>query len=234
MLRYLFLLLALGALPLPALAQEGCDSYPDIAVQVTPVFEDPKYDFSTDISGIRSLLDDTQHSIQESHDRLPLGVTHYEPMMEFRLPLTVTTFPDGLSCARVQSAGVTMGYKNVTVYIAKEVPEGSCGFDQIMAHEQKHIAVNRQVLQEYMPMIEGRMKDYLRLNGVFREENPDYAVSVLREKLQEILNGLGKQMTEDNRNRQRQVDSPEEYRRLTAACNGQLANVAMHFWDTHR
>ena len=199
-------------------------------VKVTPVFDEPQYDFNTDISGIRDVLNDTQHSIQENHDTLPLGVTHYEPVLEFRLPVQIITFPDGISCAHVERADVTIGYRNVTVYIAREVPQNTCGFEEIMAHEQKHIAVNRQILQEYMPIIEGRLKDYLRLNGVFREQNLDYAVSLLREKLQEILNGLGQQMTDENRARQHQVDSPAEYRRLTVSCNGQLAGVVGNFW----
>jgi len=234
MLKTVPFLLALLILSTPAFAEQGCDSYPDIPVNITPVFDEPIYDFTADISDIQGLLGDMRHSIQENHDRLPLGVTHYQPIMEFHMPVTVTTFPDGLSCARVERADVLVGYKNVTVYIANEIPEGSCGFDQIMGHEQKHIRVNRQILQEYMPIIEGRLKDYLRIHGVFREENSDYAVSLLREKLQEILNGLGQQMTEDNRRRQHLIDSTEEYVRLTASCNRQLAVVAANFWGTHR
>ncbi|MDX2028429.1 MAG: hypothetical protein SFW62_07315 [Alphaproteobacteria bacterium] len=212
----------------PARAQnpQECESYPDVPVTVNPVFENPKYDFSQDIAAIQTMAKDSQRSISE---KLTLGLTRYEPMLEFRLPMKGVIFPNGLACAHAERAEITIGYRNVTVYVAREVPQGSCGFGEIMAHEQKHIDVNKQLLQDYAPMIQEKLRAYLRLNGVFRERNPDYAMQLLREKLQEIVNSLGLQMMEDNHRRQQQVDNMDEYQRITLSCNGQMASIAEHF-----
>lgn len=207
-----------------------CDSYPDIPVNITPVFEDPRYDFTADIASIQGMAHDTRRSIRES---LTLGLTRYEPMLEFRLPIKGVTFPDGLSCAYVTNAEVRIGYRNVTVYIAREIPRDSCGFDEIMAHEQKHIAVNRQVLHDYAPLIREKLHSYLKLNGVFRQQKADYALKLLHEKLQIIINDLSAQMMKDNEERQRQVDGLDEYRRITTSCNGQMAFIGQHFRHSH-
>jgi hypothetical protein len=199
-----------------------CNAYPDIPVNVTPIFEEPKVDLSVDMLGIRRLTNDTAHGIGEN---IPLGITRYRPFVEFRVPVKTTTFPDGTSCAEIERADVTIGYKEVTIYIANDVPQGTCGFDEIMAHEHKHIAVNRQILQDYVPIIRDSLRDYLRTNGVFYEQDHDFALHLLHEKIQDILNQLGGQMVQDNVTRQRQVDTPQEYRRLSDACNGQLQSV---------
>jgi hypothetical protein len=209
-------------------AQESptCEANSDVPVTVTPVFDEARYDYSVDINSIRGLLGDTPHSIQENHDSLPLGVTHYEPTLEFRLPTKTVTWSNGMSCTQVESANVTIGYRNVTVYIAREVPNGSCGFAEIMAHEQKHIAVNRDVLWEYAGRIEMEMKSYLSVDNTFYEENPTYAVETLNRRLNEMLHRFGQQMIDDNSARQAQVDTLQEYQRLSETCNGQLAQIA--------
>jgi hypothetical protein len=64
---------------------------------------------------------------------------------------------------------------------------------------------------------------------VFRELNQDYATAVLKEKLQTILDGIAREMTEENQQRQREVDTVAEYDRVSASCNGQLRGVASRF-----
>lgn len=217
-------------LPHVAQAQDnaGCEPYPDVPISITPVLDEPKTDFSADLATLQRLVGDARRSIPEMRGMISLGITHYEPVLEFRLPVGIVTFPDGTSCAHVERADVTIGYRDVTVYIAREIPEGSCGFSEIMAHERKHIAVNREVLDEYTPLIRQRLAEYLKLNGMFREERVDYAVSLLKEKLHAILDEMGQKMVSDIRIRQKAIDSPGEYNRLTASCNGQLAVLGQH------
>jgi len=221
----------------PAFAQDAdseCASYPDIPVNIQPRFDDPVYDLSAGIATIQNLANDTAHTIHENHKNLTLGLTHYESVLEFHVPIKGIKFPNGLTCAHVEHVDVVIGYKDVTVYIPHEVPQGSCGFTEVMAHEQKHIDVNRQILQEYAPHIAERLQAYLKLNGVFREENSDYAVSLLNQKLQAILDELATQMIGENRRRQQLIDSPAEYRRISTACNGQLTQTATQFLRSGR
>jgi len=219
------LCLALISRACPAHADD-CPSYPDVPINVVTQFDQPVYDYSQDIAALQRLSGDERHTIHES---LTLGLTRYDPVMEFHVPIRAEQLANGLACGFVDHVDVTIGYKDVTVFIASEIPQDSCGFDQVMAHEQKHIDVNRQILAEYAPRIEGELKDYLRLNGVFKELHPDYALSLLQDRLQVILNGIIADMMTENQRRQQMVDSRAEYARVSASCNGQLRGIAARF-----
>jgi hypothetical protein len=229
--RSFWLLLLSLALAYPgsrAFAQDvvECPSYPDVPINITTQFDDPTFDYSQNIAAIQRLSSDTSHSIKEG---LTLGLTRYDPVLEFRVPIREVSLASGLSCAFVDHVDVTIGYKNVAVFIASEIPEDSCGFNQVLAHEQKHINVNKQILAEYTPRIERELKEYLRLNGVFREQTHDYALSILQGKLHEILNGIIADMTQENMRRQQMIDTRAEYARVSASCGGQLSNIAARF-----
>jgi hypothetical protein len=207
-------------------AMAACDTRPDIPVTVTPRFDEPTYDYSKNIGDIMARASDTHHSIRES---LTLGLTQYEPMLSIRAPLITVQSSNGLACAHIEHVDVTVGYQNVVVFIANEIPEGSCGFNEVMAHEQKHINVNRQILEKYTPRIESELGDYVKSNGYFQETDPDYAVKLLKEKFQDIIESIMKDMTAENHERQQAVDSPAEYARISRSCNGQLQGIAARF-----
>ncbi len=197
----------------PSFAQDNpyaCDSYTDVPVNIQPRFDDPVYDFSANIAGIQSLANDPSHAVHGNHKNLTLGLTLYQPILEFHVPIKGVKFSNGLACAHVDHVEVVIGYKDVRVYIPREVPQGSCGFNEVIAHEQKHIEVNRQILGEFAPRIAERLQAYLKLNGTFREEDPDYAAKILNQKLQAILDDMAGEMVAENQRRQRLVDSPEE------------------------
>lgn len=213
-------------------AEDECAAYPNVPINVNPVFDEPRYNYTVDIGGLQKLAQDPQHTVHGGHNGLTLGLTRYEPILEFRIPIRTVKFPDGVSCVHVDHVDVNIGYRKVVVYIPKEVPNGSCGFDQVMAHEQKHVAVNRDILNEYAPTIAQKLQDYLRVNGVFKEANADYASQLLNEKLKAILFDMSNQIFTENQKRQQLVDSPEEYRRVSAACNGQLTQAAQQYYRT--
>lgn len=218
-----FVLFFLLCVPGRAWAEIACDTDSAIPIEVHPVFENPRYDFTASLSDIQKMESDVKHDIQEA---ITLGVTRYEPMVEFHTPVEVVTFPDGRTCTRVKSANVTIGYKNVVVYIAREIPQNNCGFNEVMAHEQKHINVNRLLLQENVPRFQQRLDDYLTTYGAFAGEKNDGKLAAMQDDLQEKLNMWSREMLEENVARQKEVDSPAEYTRLSNVCNGQLSLIA--------
>src|ERR1700734_2819073 len=117
MLKFLPVLFILALFPGTARAQEGCEPAGDIPVAVTPLFEDPQYNFGTDIGGIRNMLNDSENGMQETHTNLPLGVPHSRPVLELHLPVTSVSYSDGLTCVHVERADITIGYRAVTVYV---------------------------------------------------------------------------------------------------------------------
>src|SRR5262249_41194174 len=144
---------------------DSCGAYGDVPVKLTPVFGAPRYDFSRNLAAIQAIASDKQHSIPQYH-AITMGITRYEPILESHVPVTVKTV-NGHSCAHLDQINVTLGYRDVTVFIANEILQNSCGFNETLAHEQKHISVNQHVLDQFMPVIEDRIGFYARTNASF-------------------------------------------------------------------
>ncbi|MFY9288487.1 MAG: hypothetical protein WAO98_08290 [Alphaproteobacteria bacterium] len=211
-----------------------CESWPNIPVTVIPRFDQPSYNYNVNLNQVQALANNPKRSVHGGHHGITLGLTQYEPIIQFVAPMKGIKMPNGLACAHVEHLEATIGYKNVVIYIPREVPQGSCGFDQVMAHEQKHIEVNRQILVEYTPRIQQKLQEYLKINGVFKQIQADYAEKLLNERLQAILNETAMQVFTENSRRQQLVDTAEEYRRVNSMCNGQLGKTATHYMQQGR
>jgi len=111
------------------------------------------------------------------------------------------------------------------VYIADEIPPDSCGFHEVMAHEQKHLNVNQHLLQEAIPKIEQQFLEHIRQRGVYHSIDP----MLPRNDMQEFLASVMNSFDTENVQRQQRVDSPEEYHRVSVSCNGQLAIISQHY-----
>lgn len=212
-------------------AKAACASNREVPVHITPRFDEPAYDYTASIADITRMAADTHHSI---HEALTLGLTRYEPILGISAPLVSMQLPDGTTCAYVDHVDVTVGYQNVIVYVASEIPQDSCGFGEVMGHEQKHINVNQQILQEYAPRISDGLGVYLQTNAVFIEQDPQDALNLLREKMQETLKTIMDEMSADNVARQAAVDSVEEYQRVSNSCGGQLRGIVAQFMRVRR
>lgn len=222
----------LGAAPVVAAAptarSEGdgaCRPYTDVAVNVMPVFEEAKLNTSVNLAGLQSLSRGNTANTIPHYEAITLGLASYSALMHFYIPIIQHMMPDGSFCARVQHLDARIGYKDVTVYIASEFPQNSCSFQAVLTHEQKHVETNRQVLNEYAPVIRDRLIKYLKLYGMFIVPNQAYADKLLREKVTQVVNEVSKEMMEENRRRQKLIDSPQEYARNNTICNGQISRV---------
>ncbi len=226
--KFLFLAVA-GAVLLAAVsarAQVACDSFPNVEVHIEALFPDPYVVDSTPLATLQNLARSGSHSIREGWT---LGLTTYKPVIEIRLPVALVQTEGGLACAVANALDVRLGYKDVVVYVAREIPQHTCGFDEVFRHEMKHVEANRAVLDAYLPLVSERLREHLKFNGVIRQENPDYAVAVLQDKLREIVERTMQEMDRENAVRQAAIDSRDEYMRISQACGGQLQGVLGRF-----
>jgi hypothetical protein len=199
-----------------------CAIDPNVAINVTPVFEEPLYNYSTSIAELQVLSRDAFHVIPES---LTLGLTRYQPVLGVNPASTARDMPDGTTCVRVEHVDITFGYRNVVVYIAREIPRQSCGFDQVMQHEQKHVLVQKQILNNFIPVVKQRLKDYLAENGAMQNRDYMEAVTWLRDNVQLIAQDVSAELFQENLRLQRDIDTVDEYARVGNSCNGQLHQV---------
>jgi hypothetical protein len=224
-----FVLLCL--FPTPSFAQsddDTCDPYPDVPVAVTPVMEDSTYDYATSIRGLKALESSTPHF----YERLLLGVTTFKPVIEVvNYPKTITP-ANGYPCIKITNVEIKIGYRDVVTHVASEIPQGSCGFNEVVAHEQKHVAVNQQVFQEYVPLIQQKMKEYLKINGIKEQVDYGYTMKVLHDNMKTIVGQIVQEIEKQEQIRQQQVDTDGEFLQMARVCNGQLREIALQFRRT--
>lgn len=74
------------------------------------------------------------------------GVTAATPLIEYEVVsnLAIPANRQGV-CAR-PAIKLTLGYKNLNVYMDWEIPRGSCIYNAIFAHEMHHVAIYKDYL----------------------------------------------------------------------------------------
>lgn len=211
---------------IPAFAQSdepfACDPYPNVPINITPVFDEPRTDTTLALAALQGLATSEPTKVIPHAESVTLGLTHYEPVIHFRVPMLKTTMDDGTTCVQVRQIDATIGYKNVMIYIAQELAANGCAMRHVNEHEKKHVAVNRGILVTYVPKVQAKLADYLKIYGVYRGPNAEYAESLMNDKVEFVLKETAQQIMEENRRQQKRIDSPEEYARNNFVCDGAI------------
>ena len=129
--------------PAPLMASE-CGSELKIAQPVLEIQElpDPVYVFTLSKSEITALENETSGQMREA-----VGLT----LVMAGTVQTYTTTAQALSgadCVVVHGVRI-LPMKEVTVYVAREYPVGSCNYRAIKRHEDRHVAIARRKVSEF-------------------------------------------------------------------------------------
>jgi hypothetical protein len=123
-------------------------------------------------------------------------------------------------CASPQIT-LTLGFNPMTVYVAKEFPEGGCAYKEIYQHELRHV----KAYQTHLATIENELSE--SLNRRFATGSPWRGpVGQTRADLQRELDDRWLPFIQREFARaeeaQALIDTPEEYARVANACNGEI------------
>jgi hypothetical protein len=126
----------------------------------------------------------------------------------------------GRVCVR-PSVRVELSATPMTVYIGREIAGDSCRAAAALEHEQKHVAVYREELVHIATDVRATLNAaygnrvlYFKSRAEAKRAT-DAAISV---EIGPLLDRMAAQI----KARQREIDSPEEYARVSAACGGMI------------
>lgn len=130
----------------------------------------------------------------------------------------------GQGCLYIDSIKVNI-HITPTIYIAREYPKTGCMFKEIMKHEQKHIKVDRMIVNKYTNIIiKGLDAAFKKAGGYAYGPMTTADIPSAQSKLEAYSKGIIKQyadmMSEERRVLQQNVDTLQEYERVQAACRG--------------
>lgn len=129
---------------------------------------------------------------------------------------------DGSVCGAATVIDIAFGMEERRVYVASELPGGSCIHREVRQHEMKHVDVDDRLLTEFIPMVERRVQAAAARTGTVRGRSQQQAMTAIRQPIEAVLRQILTEFTRERERRQAQVDTAEEYRRVTTSCNGEL------------
>jgi len=125
---------------------------------------------------------------------------------------------DGRACVR-PTIRIVFSMTPMTVFVGSEYHGDACREAVIMEHERKHVAVYSQFIAQFArEMREAITRDFG--NEIFFAPDRAHAQRDIEARLATHLEPAIRDSMQRIRERQKTVDSPEEYARVAAACGG--------------
>lgn len=195
---------------------DPCDELPKPSVTIKRIEE--KIAFNTQYS-YKSLTN--MGAALARPDKQVLGLTRGNASVSFSMNSPAFIDQTGRWECTSPQITVTYGLSPITVYVAKEFPEGSCAYKEIYEHEMRHV----KAYQTHIADIEKLLAD--ALNGRFATGSPWRGpVGQTRARLQQELAERWTPFVQREFNRveeaQARIDTPEEYERVANACDGEI------------
>lgn len=208
---------ALLAAAWPLRAADPCAELPKPSVTLQridePVKQDDRYPYRTltSLAGERTRPNQTV-----------LGLTRGKVVARIALRAPRLVDASGRWECLSPQLQVSFGYAPLTVHVAREFPPGSCAYQEILAHEQKHVDTYRQHAQA----IEQELAATFAARFTADPQPWRGAAGQLGERLQKELDERWLPFIQRRlaavEVAQAAVDAPEEYERVSLACDGEI------------
>lgn len=225
-LRCLALAVALLAVPAsarPAAAQAaGCPKFERPVLQIDAQEAPLKRDFEKTVGQLQAIPGRTGGPAGAQHGQV-LGLAHATFGERWQIAAHFSRQPGGVICAGLARLAVTFGFQERVVYIARELPAGTCIQREVLNHEMKHVATDEELLRQFMPGLRRRLEAVAARQGTVRARSESQAMGLLRQPIDAAVRDLMRDFSRERDKRQAKVDTLEEYRRVSKSCNGELA-----------
>jgi hypothetical protein len=200
-------LLAAGA---GAAAEPEC---PPARPRVEVSLDDPEPSLELG-SGMDALRAEADAPRSAAHRHLGVTASRVEWQSEIQARVHQSA---GRVCARPERVTVHLRHAEHSVRIARELPRGGCLFRETEAHERRHVSANRTTLRRAAAEVEAAVRGWAA-SAVGRGATEQSAMAALREGLRRAIAPAMDAMQAARDAAHREIDRPEEYRRLGSVC----------------
>ena len=123
-------------------------------------------------------------------------------------------------CASPQLT-LSIGYSPMTVYVAREFPEGSCAYKEIYEHELRHVKAYQSHLKAIEKDISETLNRRFATGGPWRGPAGQASVRIQRELDERWIPYVKREIGRVDA-AQALIDTPEEYARVAESCAGEV------------
>jgi len=153
-----------------------------------------------------------------------LGLTKAESWIQLN-PVKLRILPDALSgyeCIAPQLS-FSVSFKPFVIYVGSEFAPGTCAYKEILAHEFRHM----QAYLDHLPKVDQTVREALarRFAGKPFYAPQGTAVSALNHEISASWIPFIRNEVAKAELAQVAIDAPEEYRRISNACDGEIQRI---------
>lgn len=155
-----------------------------------------------------------------------LGLTTARFSISFEWKQNIHT-AGGQSCMRPRILA-RMAIAPQTVYVAREFEQNACVYENILAHEMRHVRVNQDYLQRAARYLERSLSEFFG-DRVFYGDGPTMKKQ-LEAAVRESWMPMAQAVFNQSRGAQERIDSREEYARNQTICGGAVPRILRGIW----
>jgi hypothetical protein len=151
-----------------------------------------------------------------------LGMAETDPVVSYQVVTTALPMSGARVCGNIQSVVIRLAHAEPpTIFIASEIPEGSCRYRSTLAHEEQHIGFSREATEAIAADLQGGLvpsiTQSLPMQFASAEEIKQKGLEIVqaavdpvvaRHRASETLKNLG-------------IDTTSSYQALAAECPGE-------------
>jgi len=212
------LVLALSGLLAGAPAHAAC---PETGATISVSREDPEPGIaSAPMAALRNQMLAAQRppAAQRTHDD-HLGVTASRVEWRMELAARYLRQADGRVCAVADRVSIVLAHVEHMIRIAEEITPQGCLWREVLAHEQRHVAVNRATLAQAEQALRAAVTEWAR-RATARAPDAEAATGMLQASLRNAVEPHLATMRRARMEGHGRIDSVAEYDRLARICPG--------------
>lgn len=140
--------------------------------------------------------------------------------VEWRSEITVRAQAGGqgrVVCAVPAELRIRLVHAEHAIRLARELPPGGCLVAEVMAHERRHVEVNRRTLRDTAIEVRGIARAWAQ-RAETRAPDVNAAAVALQQELAQALEPALERLRVTREAAHAAIDSTEEYRRLSRVC----------------
>ena len=123
----------------------------------------------------------------------------------------------GVVCAVPAELRIRLVHAEHSIRLAREVPPGSCLAAEVLAHERRHVEVNRRTLRDMATEVRMIARNWAQ-RAETRAPDVNAAAVALQQELAWVLEPALERLRVTREGAHAAIDSTEEYRRLSRVC----------------
>ena len=155
--------------------------------------------------------------------QMMMGMTASHTLAEIDISGPLLVDPRGARECLAPHVSVELSYQPLDVYVAREINPYSCSFRVVVEHELRHV----QIYRDNLPRVEATVRRELELRYAGRPlyAGTGQALNQLQADIDSWLRPLIRAELAAVELLQHALDNPEEERRLSQACQGEVASL---------